>query len=58
LNNKDNQPDRASELRSRAEKKIKQETRLLLDDFTTLSREEIGELIDELEVQNDELCAA
>jgi PAS domain S-box-containing protein len=65
LNNKDNQPDKASELRSRAEKKIKQGTMLLPDDFTTLSREEIGELIHELEVhkielkmQNDELCAA
>lgn len=65
MNNKDNQPDKASELRSRAEKKIKQGTMLLPDDFTTLSREEIGELIHELEVhkielkmQNDELCAA
>ena len=62
---KENQPDRASELRCRAEKKIRQETRLLPDDLTTLSREEIGELIHELEVhkielemQNDELCAA
>lgn len=65
MNIKDNQPGSASELRCRAEKKIRQETRLLLDDFTTLSREEIGELIHELEVhkielemQNDELCVA
>lgn len=65
MNNKDNQPDKASELRNRAEKKIKQGTMLLPDDFTTLSREEIGELIHELGVhkielkmQNDELCAA
>nr|WP_320016390.1 PAS domain-containing protein [uncultured Desulfobacter sp.] len=65
MNNKDNQPDSASELRCRSEKKIKQETRLLPDDLTTLSREDIGELIHELEVhkielemQNDELCAA
>ena len=65
MNNKDNQPDKASELRNRAEKKIKQGTMLLPDDFTTLSREEMGELIHELAVhkielkmQNDELCAA
>ncbi len=64
MNNKDNQPDSPSELRRRAEKKIKQETGALPDDFTTLSREEIGELTHELEVhkielemQNDELCA-
>ncbi len=65
MNIKDNQPDRAPGLRRRAEKQIRQKTRLLLDDVTTLSREEIGELIHELEVhkielemQNDELCAA
>nr|WP_320014296.1 PAS domain-containing protein [uncultured Desulfobacter sp.] len=64
MNIKDNQPDSASELRCRAEKKIKQEIRPL-DHLTTLSREEIGEVIHELEVhkielemQNDELCAA
>jgi len=65
LNIKDNQPDSASELRCRAEKKFRQETRLLSDDLTTLSPEQIGELIHELEVhkielemQNDELCKA
>ena len=65
LNIKDNQPDRAPGLRGRAEKKIRQDTRLLSEDFTTLSPEETGELIHELEVhkiklemQNDELCVA
>ncbi|MGD9823301.1 PAS domain-containing protein [Desulfobacter sp.] len=63
MNITDNQPDSAYELRCRAEKKIKK-TRLLPGDLTTLSREEIYELIHELEVhkvelemQNDELCA-
>ena len=65
MNIKDNQPDRAPGFRRRAEKKNRQDTRLLSEDFTTLSREEIGKLIHELEVhkielemQNDELCAA
>ena len=65
MNIKDNQPNRSPGLRRRAEKKIRQDKKLLSEDVTTLSAEEIGELIHELEVhkieleiQNDELCAA
>ncbi|WP_321495955.1 PAS and helix-turn-helix domain-containing protein [uncultured Desulfobacter sp.] len=65
MNIKDNQPDIPAELRCRAEKIIRRETRPVSDDLITLSREEISELVHELEVhkielemQNDELCAA
>ncbi|WP_020588480.1 PAS domain-containing protein [Desulfobacter curvatus] len=66
MNTKDNQLDGNVELRCKAEKKIKQEAKLLSNDLTAaLSREEIGQLIHELEVhkielemQNDELRLA
>ena len=65
MNIKDRQSDGLSELRYKAEKKVRQKITPSLEDIATLSSEEICQLIHELEVhkielemQNDALCVA